>query len=200
MTPPMVPAFDLLPPAHARPQVWSRRRYRALALPLGIGLTAGLMILAQIQSHLDTAREGQALAQAEVERLKARQRQLQAQWQAQQARQAIDQAHQQQVERWSQAGVALRAVSRPLGPPARARLLELRLDDQGLLLTGQIGPDRLQPWLDGLRSGAPALGAAWLMEIGPPPSAISGVDETDALSRFVVRFSQSPAPPAPVSP
>jgi FtsZ-binding cell division protein ZapB len=196
----VVPAFDLLPPAHARRQAWGRRRYRALALPLGIGLMAGLMILAQIQSHLDTARESEALAQAEVGRLKSHQRQLQAQWQAQQAWQAIAQAHRQQVERWSHAGVALRAVSRPLGPPARARLLELRLDDQGLLLTGQIGPAQLQPWLDGLRAGAPALGVAWLMEIGPSPSASSADDEADALSRFVVRFPQKTSPPAQVSP
>lgn len=187
-----VPAFDLLPAAHARRRVWSRRRYRALATPLGVGLAASLLILAQVQRQLDAARDAQASAQAEVDRLKARQRQLAAQWQAQQARQALEQSHQQQVERWSHAGDALRAVARPLGPPAGARLLEMRLDDQGLLLTGQIGPAQLQAWLDGLTSRSPIWGQAWLMEVGLAPSSTSGGEDADALLRFVVRLPQTP--------
>ena len=193
----LVPAFDLLPAAHARRQAWSRRRYRAWAVPLGLGLAASLLMLAQVQSQLQSMRDAQALLQAELDRLKARQREWAAQLQAQQAQQALGQAHRQQSERWFGASDALRAVARPLGPPARARLLELRLDDQGLLLIGQIGPAQLQPWLDSLKSRSPALGTAWLMEIGQPSSTTTSTtfreEESDEVSRFVVRFAQTPA-------
>lgn len=196
----LVPAFDLLPATHARRMVWNRRRYRALTAPLGIGLALSLLILAQVQSHLQSSRDAQASVQAELDRLKARQRELTAQLQMQQNQQALEQGRQQQTDRWIDAGDALRAVARPLGPPARARLLELRLDEQGLLLVGQIGPAQLQPWLDGLQSRSPALGTAWLLEVGPPPSTTWREDEAGELSRFVVRFSQTPARAAQNSP
>jgi len=196
----LVPAFDLLPEAHARRSVWNRRRYRALAAPLGVGLAASLLILAQVQSHLQSSRDAQASVQAELDRLKARQRELTAQLQVQQNQQALAQGQQQQIERWFNAGDALRAVARPLGPPARARLLELRLDEQGLLLVGQIGPAQLQPWLDGLQSRSPALGTPWLLEIGSPPATASREDDAGELSRFVVRFSQTPSRAAQDSP
>ena len=188
----LVPAFDLLPASHARRQAWSRRRYRTLAVPLGLGLAASLLMLAQVQSHLQSMRDAQASAQAELDRLKARQRELAAQLQAQQAQQALGQAHRQQSERWLGADAALRAVARPLGPPTRARLLELRLDDQGLLLIGQISAVQLQPWLDSLKSRSPALGTAWLMEIGQSSPTPLREEEPDELSRFVVRFAQTP--------
>jgi hypothetical protein len=196
----LVPAFDLLPAAHARRQAWSRRRYRNLAVPLGLGLAASLLVLAQVQSHLQSMRDVQAVAQAELDRLKARQRELAAQLQAQQAQQALGQAHRQQGERWLVASDALRAVAHPLGPPARARLLELRLDDQGLLLIGLIGPAQLQPWLDSLKSRTPALGTAWLMEIGQPSPTVLREEEPDELSRFVVRFAQTPSQATGVGP
>ena len=69
-------------------------------------------------------------------------------------------------------------------------MLELRLDDQGMVLSGQIGPAQLQPWLDALSSRMPALGPAWLMEIGPLTPPTHREDEPDELSRFVVRFAQ----------
>lgn len=185
-----VPAFDLLPAAHARRRVWSRRRYRALAAPLGLGLAASLLILAQVQSHLQAMRDAQASAQAELDRMKARQRELAAQWQAHQAQQKLAQANQQHAALWQGAGQALRAVARPLGPPAQAQLLELRLDDQGMLLSGQIGPAQMQSWLDALSSRMPALGPAWLMEIGPVAPSNPREAEPDELSRFVVRFAQ----------
>ena len=180
-----VPAFDLLPAAiRSRPR--SRRAPWPVLLPaFGAGLACGLLMLAEGQRCLQDEREALKLLQAELERLQARQRERAPQLQAQQVLRDQQQHHAHQRLGWQHAGEVLHRLAQISPRAARFQLLELKLDDQGLLLTGQVTASEFQNWQRALQL---PWGTAQLLELSPSPVAAE-VHDSHEMSRFVLRLA-----------
>lgn len=183
-----VPDFDLLPPAVRRRFGWRRRR-ASLALAFLCGAAIAWLGLTDLRQQLERSALEIARTQSELEPLRAERVALEQVLEARQREQAQRLLHEQQQARWGQAAQTLRAVAQPLGPVPGSQLLELRLDEQGLQLVGQIAPQRMQAWLEGVRQRSPSWGEPELIEIAPPVrSALTAVEPPDLL-RFVARFA-----------
>ena len=184
-----VPAFDLLP---ASMRARSRSRPAPWRLPLlafGAGLLGGLLILAEGQRRTQDELQAMVPLQAELERLQARQRELAPQLRALQDLNEQQQAHAQQRSRWQDAAELLLRLARKPAPSVRFQLLELKLDEQGLLLTGQIPAGEFQSWMSALQL---PWGSAQLLELSPSSAVGDVQDGQPEMSRFVLRFA-SPA-------
>lgn len=184
-----VPAFDLLPAS-----MRARRRFRPASwrLPLlafAAGLLGGFLILAEGQRRTQDELQAMVPLQAELERLQARQRELAPQLRAQQDLNEQQQAHAQQRSRWQDAAELLLRLARKPARSARFQLLELKLDEQGLLLTGQIAAGEFQSWMSALQL---PWGSAQLLELSPSSAVGDVQDGLPETSRFVLRFA-SPA-------
>jgi Tfp pilus assembly protein PilN len=186
-----VPAFDLLPASVRRRRRSGPAAWRPMLVALGAGWACGLLILAEGQRRLEDDRESLVPLKSELEGLQARQRELAPKLQAQQALEAQQQVHALQRSRWQGASHLLQRLAQAPGPSARLQLTELRLDEQGLLLTGQIASSEFQAWMAGLQLPG---GPAQLLELSPPSAPGEIPDGQPEMSRFVLRFSPSSAP------
>ena len=183
-----VPAFDLLPSSVRRRRRSGPARWRPMLLALGAGLACGFLMLAEGQRRLQQERESLAPLQSELEGLQARQRELASKLQVQQALHAQQQGHAQQRSRWQGASYLLQRLAQVPARSARLQLLELRLDEQGLLLTGQIASAEFQAWMAGLQL---PWGPARLLELSPPSASSEVPEGQPEMSRFVLRFVPS---------
>lgn len=184
MTRAAVPVFDLLPAVTGLRRRPRRTALRPTLLAVGTAMAAGLLIMAEGQRRLQDERDALVPMQAELERLQARQSELTPQVQAQQNQHAQRQAYLEQRARWQLASQVLQRLGQAPGRSARLQLLELRLDEQGLLLTGQMLPTELQPWMAGLKL---PLGPGRLLELSAPALVGDTSDGRSELSRFVIR-------------
>jgi hypothetical protein len=190
MTSARVPAFDLLPATLRRRFGW--RRHRAtLALAFLGGVAIAWFPLADRREQLERAALELARQQGELERLQAERVKLEQVLQASQREQAQRLLHEQQQAQWGLAAQTLRAVAQPLGSVPGSQLLELRLDEQGLQLVGQIEPQRMQAWLEAVRQRSRAWDPPELIEIAPPGRSALAAGEPPDLLRFVARFGRA---------
>ncbi len=186
-----VPAFDLLPASMPKRRRSGLAPWRPMLVALGAGWACGLFILAEGQRRLEDERESLVPLQSEWDGLQARQRELASKLQAQQALEAQQQGHAQQHARWQGASHLLQRLAQAPGPSARLQLLELRLDEQGLILSGQIASGEFQAWMAGLQLPG---GPARLLELSPPTAAGEMPEGQPEMSRFVLRFAPLSAP------
>jgi hypothetical protein len=163
----VVPAFDLLPATVRRRFGW--RRHRAtLALAFLCGAAIAWLALTDRRAQLEQAARELSRQQAELERLQAERVALEQLLRVRQSEQAQRLLHEQQQAQWGLAAQTLRAVAQPLGSVPGSQLLELRLDEQGLQLVGQIEPQRMQAWLEAVRQRSHIWNEPELIEIAPP--------------------------------
>lgn len=183
-----VPAFDLRPASMRTRRRSGPAPWRPMLVALGAGLACGLLILAEGQRRLQQERESLVPLKSELEGLQARQRELALKLQAQEALEAQQQGHALQRSRWQGASHLLQRLAQAPGRSARLQLLELRLDEQGLLLTGQIASGEFQAWMAGLQLPG---GPARLLELSPPSAPGEMPEGQPEMSRFVLRFAPS---------
>jgi hypothetical protein len=189
MTGALVPALDLLPSTVRRRFDWRRHR-AALALAFLGGVAVAWFALVDRREQVEQAALELARQQGELERLQAELVKLEQVLQASQREQAQRLLHEQWQAQWALAAQTLRAVAQPLGSAPGSQLLELRLDEQGLQLVGQIAPQRMQTWLEVVHQRSRAWDRPELIEIAPPGrSALAAVEPPDLL-RFVARFGR----------
>jgi hypothetical protein len=189
MTGALVPALDLLPATVRRRFDWRRHR-AALALAFLGGVAVAWFALVDRREQVEQAALELARQQGELERLQAELVKLEQVLQASQREQAQRLLHEQWQAQWALAAQTLRAVAQPLGSAPGSQLLELRLDEQGLQLVGQIAPQRMQAWLEVVHQRSRAWDRPELIEIAPPGrSALAAVEPPDLL-RFVARFGR----------
>ena len=183
-----VPAFDLRPASMRTRRRSGPAPWRPMLVALGAGLACGLLILAEGQRRLQQERESLVPLKSELEGLQARQRELALKLQAQEALEAQQQGHALQRSRWQGASHLLQRLAQAPGRSARLQLLELRLDEQGLLLIGQIASGEFQAWMAGLQLPG---GPARLLELSPPSAPGEMPEGQPEMSRFVLRFAPS---------
>lgn len=181
-----VPAFDLLPASMRAPRRSRRAPWPILLPAFAAGLACGLLMLAEGQRRLQDEREALMPLQAQLERVQARQRELAPELQAQQALREQQQGHAQQRSRWQEAGELLQRLAQTSARAARFRLVELKLDEKGLLLTGQIASGDFQNWQRALQL---PWGPARLIELSPSSGVGEEKQDRAQTLRFVLRFA-----------
>ncbi len=192
----LVARLDLrLPPSDA--SVLGSRQYLRPLLYAGIcGLLSGLWLVSAIHEDQQQMRELHASMQAELSRFQADHRQRELELKALQELQAQRQQHLEHRERWHAVGLVLQALGHGAGPSGR--LTQLRVDSQGITLTGQVAPPQLQPWLHRLTAQVPELGPWRSLDIGSGQEVLNDSDFEPA-TRFVIRFGAKAAP-GPLAP
>ena len=190
MTGTAVPAFDLLPPKVRRRFGWARHR-ASLALAFLVGAAIAWLALMDRRQRVEQGAIELARQQGELDRLQSELVTLEQVLQARQREHAQHLLQEQQQAQWGLAAQSLRAVAQPLGPVPGSQLLELRLDEHGLQLVGQIAPQRMQAWLEAVRQRSRSWSEPELIEIAPAVRSASAPGESADLLRFVARFGRA---------
>lgn len=160
------------------------------------GLLVGFLWVLRMEHDQQQLRQAQSDLRAELAALQAEQRARDTRMKALQEHLAQWQQHRQQQDRWHWLGHTLQTLGRSDEPSGR--LMQLRWDAQGLTLSGEIAPSRLQPWLQRWTTQTPGLGPWRAVEIGrgTGEEALEG-PALEASTRFVIRFGTvAPSPDA----
>lgn len=193
MKPSRVALLDLrLPPAD--PRLLQHTVFLRTLLFAGVGgFLVGLSLVLRMEYDQQQLQQTQSVLRAELAALQVEQRGHDTRLKAVQERLAQWHQHRQHQERWHWLGHTLQTLGHNDEPSGR--LIDFRWDAQGLALSGEIEPSRLQPWLSRWTAQTPGLGPWRALEIGRGTldEALEGpAFETSA--RFVVRFGVAGGP------